>query len=144
MFVEVCGDHLASFPVILRKIGKREAKLPTPIPRTGEPEDIIHEATLLRDITEVGPYYEIVPRFASDVPARSIEASCEACGRVESDAVYSIGWGPLRMYRNTWGGHTIFYLGTTLFVIVTDEVKSALQSARPNNLQFIEVWCPPS
>jgi hypothetical protein len=42
-------------PVTLRKVGKREARLPAPIPSTGEPEDIIHEVPLVTLTDTVGP-----------------------------------------------------------------------------------------
>jgi hypothetical protein len=35
-------------PVVLRKIGEREAKLSPPMPSTGEPEDMIREVPLLK------------------------------------------------------------------------------------------------
>jgi len=35
VFETICGDNAAVRPIILRKIGKREAKLPPPMPSTG-------------------------------------------------------------------------------------------------------------
>jgi hypothetical protein len=143
--VSLCGDHVAAFRVIPRKIGKRNAKLPAPIPRSGEPEDIIYEAPLVSTTTEVGPYFEIVPRQASNEPPdRIIESTCAACGWVKSKVSYGVRRGPLRMANDTWGGHSIFYLGGTLHMIVTDGVRRALQALRPSNLQLSEVWCPPA
>lgn len=140
LLMALCGDHLATFPVILRKVGKRKAKLPAPIPRSGEPEDIINEAPLLNDASEVGHYFEVVPRYASaEAPDRIVE-SCDACGRVKRDVVYSVGgYNPIRMPEDAWSGHRIFYLGGTLHIIVTDDVRKALQSTRPSNIQFTEV-----
>lgn len=48
--------EVSYWPVKLRKVGKREARLPAPIPSTGEPEDIIHEVPLLARTDSVGPY----------------------------------------------------------------------------------------
>src|SRR5262245_13751720 len=52
LLVGLCGNGMAACQVVLRKIGKRNAKLPAPIPRSGEPEDLIPEAPLLRDKSE--------------------------------------------------------------------------------------------
>jgi hypothetical protein len=145
ILVGLCGNDMAACRVVLRKIGKRNAKLPAPIPRSGEPEDLIHEAPLLRDTSEVGPYYEVVPLHASkEPPDRTIESTCSACGRVKTKVVFPVRHGPLRMGRETWNGSSMFYLGSTLHVIVTDEVRKALQTSRPSNLQLAEVWCPPA
>lgn len=140
LLVDACRDDVAMFAVTLRKVGKRNAKLPAPIPISGEPEDIINEVPLLDDPSGVGPYYEVIPRHASnEPPGRIIESSCTACGRVKNKAVYSSRPEPLRMTEATWKGHSIFYLGGTLHIVVTDKVKKALQSVRPSNLQLTEV-----
>ena len=142
---DVCGDNVAACRVTMRKIGKRSAKLPAPIPLSGEPEDIIYEGPLLGSTSEVGPYYEIVPRYASsDPPERIIESSCSACGWVKTKADFSVRRGPLRLAPGSRNGRSIFYLGSTLHVIVTDDVRKALQMLRPSNLQLEEVWCPPA
>ncbi len=56
LLVDLCRDDVVTSPVVLRKVGKRTAKLPAPIPASGEPEDIINEAALLDDPSSVGPY----------------------------------------------------------------------------------------
>ena len=48
LFLSSCGDDIAVCPIILRKIGRREANLPTPMPSTGEPEDIINEVPFVK------------------------------------------------------------------------------------------------
>lgn len=142
LLVDLCHEDVATFPVNLRKVGKREAKLPAPIPRSGEPEDIINEAPLLTDTSAVGPYYEIFPRYASNEPPnRTIESRCFACGRVETKVAHWNWRDPLRMADDTWRGHSMFYLGTTLHIVVIDDVRNALESILPSNMRLAEVLC---
>jgi hypothetical protein len=69
-------------PVTLRKVGTRNARLPAPIPSTGEPEDIIHEVPLLTATDSIGPYYELVVQSESGVaPGAEPLAVCSRCGR---------------------------------------------------------------
>jgi hypothetical protein len=138
LLVDLCRDDVATFAVILRKVGKRNAKLPAPVPISGEPEDIINEAPLLDDPSVVGPYYEVIPRHASNEPPdRIVEFRCSACGGVKTKVVQTER--KLRMAEDTWRGHSVFYLGGTLHIVVTDKVRKALQSQRPSNLQLTEV-----
>jgi hypothetical protein len=137
LLVDLCRDDVATHPVILRKVGKRSARLTAPIPQTGEPEDIIKEAPLLADPSGVGPYYEVIPRHQSK-EHRIIEFQCNACGWVKTKVFQTEKWDR-RMSEDHWQGHSIFYWGGTLHVVVTENVKDALQAARPSNLEFIEM-----
>lgn len=135
-------DDLVTFAVILRKVGKRNAKLPAPIPISREPKDIINEAPLLDDPSKIGPYYEVIPRYASgEPPDRIIVSECRTCRRVKTKVVVQTERRKLRMAEDTWRGQSIFYLGGTLHIVVADSVKNALQSARHSNLQLTEVLC---
>lgn len=132
-----CGDEVGATEVVLRKVGKRNAALPAPIPQTGEPEDIINEASVLVDKTEIGPYYHIVPRKESAYPPNRVTRSiCPGCQRVEM--IYPKNEHKPRMTNAMWKGHRIFYLGSTLRIIVTDEVKQLLMHLRPTNVIFAE------
>lgn len=138
LLVDLCRQDIATFPVTLRKVGKRNAKLPTLIPKSGEPEDIINEVPLLNDPSTVGPYYEVIPRCASyESPNRIIESQCSACGRIQAKIVRR--GTTLRMAEDTWRGHSLFYLGGTLHIVITEDVKNALRAMRPSNLQLTEV-----
>lgn len=134
--VGLCRNEIAVRPITLRKIGKREAKLAAPMPSTGEPEDIIHEVPLLSDETGVGPYYEVFPLKESDVPLnRPVKSVCSGCHRED------VGFIPEvrpRMADEIWRGESIFYLATTLYIIVTNDVKNALSRIRPNNVRFVD------
>jgi hypothetical protein len=104
LFLSSCGDDIAVCPIILRKIGKREAKLPTPMPSTGEPEDIINEVPLLSDMAGVGPYFQIIPLNESDYPRDRLPAStCSGCHLVDMKVVYP--WdAKIRMTADMWRG----------------------------------------
>jgi hypothetical protein len=37
-----------------------------------------------------------------------------------------------------WKGADIFFLATTLYIVITDSLKKALQAINPTNVQFVE------
>jgi hypothetical protein len=37
-----------------------------------------------------------------------------------------------------WRGHSIFYIGSTLYVVVTDKVREALLRYRPTNVNITD------
>jgi hypothetical protein len=120
-------------PVTLRKVGTRNARLPAPIPSTGEPEDIIHEVPLLTATDSIGPYYELVVQSESGVaPGAEPLSVCSRCGwetlpETESRFV---------MLESMWKGTDIFFLNSTYFIVVTDRVRRALQNLRATNVHF--------
>jgi hypothetical protein len=112
LLADVCGDEIIACPVVLRKIGKRRARLPAPIPQSGEPEDIMSEVPVLDDATGIGPYYQMIPRNESGYPLDCLPKSiCTGCKRVDREVIYPWEEGRLRMTDSIWRGHKIFYLG---------------------------------
>jgi hypothetical protein len=113
LFLDMCGDDIDVCAITLCKIGKREAKLPPPMPRTGEPEDLINEVPLLSDMSSIGPYFQVVPRFESEYPRDHLpKGTCLGCRRVETEIIYP--WesaGRFRMTNDIWKGQSVFYLG---------------------------------
>jgi hypothetical protein len=108
------------------------------MPTTGEPEDIMNEVPLLRSTTEVGPYYEIVPLNESDIPQdRRSRRRCPGCQRLDVEVVDSEKT-TLRMTDDMWKGHNIFYLGSTLFILVSDKIRETLLRYRSSNLKVTE------
>jgi hypothetical protein len=137
LLVSLCRDEIAVRPITLRKVGEREAKLAPPMPSSGEPEDIIHEVPLLRDKADVGPYYEIVPLKESDVPLnRPVKGVCSGCHREDVEAIFD-DVNP-RMADEIWRGDSVFYLATTLYIIVTNDIKEALTRIHTNNVNFVD------
>jgi hypothetical protein len=134
--VETCSSEIAICPVTLRKIGKREAKLSPPMPSTGEPEDMIDEVPILKDTSEIGPYFEVLILKESDYPPGGTPTRiCPGCKREDIDA----STRELRMTPEIWRGHNIFLLATTLYAVVTDKVKERLLRLRPANVVFKEM-----
>jgi hypothetical protein len=134
--VEFCSFDIAVCPVTIRKIGKREAKLAPPMPSTGEPEDIIDEVPILQDISKIGPYFEVLMLKESEHPAGSTPTRvCPGCRRPDVD----FSTRELRMTPEMWKGHNIFFLATTLRVVITDDLKELLARYRPKNVHFQEI-----
>jgi hypothetical protein len=128
--------HLANVsysPVALRKVGKREAHLPAPIPSTGEPEDIVHEVPLLTHTDAIAPYFELVIESESDyAPGAQPISVCSGCGR----ETFPETERRLAMVDSMWKGADIFFLASTLYIVVTHRVRRALEGLKVTNVQF--------
>ncbi|KAF0244113.1 MAG: hypothetical protein FD180_2822 [Planctomycetota bacterium] len=130
----VCRTGVSFAPVKLRKVGKREATIPAPIPESGEPEDIIKEAQPVRRKSHIGPYYEmIVERESKSPPGGHPVSTCSECGRDKIDDKKR----RITMTSRMWRGDPVFLLATTLYIIVTDEVRTRLEALRPTNVRFV-------
>lgn len=120
-------------PVTLRKVGKREAQLPAPIPSTGEPEDLIDEVPLLERPESLGPYFELVVESQSGyAPGAEPLSICPGCCREtfpKTDA-------RVMMVDSMWKGADIFLLASTLYIVVTERVRKALQDINATNAQL--------
>jgi hypothetical protein len=120
----------------LRKVGTRRATLPPPVPSTGEPEDIIHEVPLSKTHTGIGPYFEmIVLRDSGYPPGAQPKSVCRCCGREEIDS----NARRLVMTDEMWRGDAIFRLATTLYLMVTDDLRERIARLRPTNITFTEM-----
>jgi hypothetical protein len=123
--------EVAFCPINLHKIGKRNARLPAPIPPTGEPEDIIEEMPMLARTDSIGPYFEVIVKSkAGYAPGGEPLSTCSCCGREtfpETDNRFV-------MVDSMWKGADIFFAGGMLQV--TDRLKLALQNLKATNVQF--------
>lgn len=134
--LKIAPNDVTFIKVNKRKIGNREPKLPAPIPSTGEPEDIIHEVDFLQDANDVPDYYEMIPKFESKMPLNTrILSTCNKCGRENIDGKSRL----LLMTDSIWNGQAIFYLSTTLFIIITEDVKHQLEKINPTNIRFVDI-----
>lgn len=132
LFLEVCPTDIAVCPVSLRKVGTRDPNLPPPMPSTREPEDIIREVPFLDDLRSVGEYSEILVLKNSNFPPDDMPtSSCSACKRRQF-----AGNRELRMTPEMWNGQAIFFMSTTLHVIVTDHLKRGIEQLCPTNVVF--------
>jgi hypothetical protein len=129
---EDAGYRGAEFcPIILRKVGKREARLPPPIPSTGEPEDMYAETELVKLANDIDPYFEMLITAESGKPAGAETASkCDLCGREEYERRI------LAMRPEMWRGEDVFHLATTLWIVITGKVRDALRQLRPTNVMI--------
>jgi hypothetical protein len=119
--------------VILRKVGMREASFPAPVPASGEPEDLINELPLLKELDGVERYYEMIILKESLYPPGGTPRSiCVGCGRPDVDN----STRQIDMTPEMWQGDSIFFLATTLYVIVTDPLKKLLENLRSSNVVF--------
>lgn len=76
LLLEQCPDDIEIYPVVLRKVGKRDSKLPPLIPSSGEPEDMIDEITETISDGRIGTYFEICIKFKSDLPPGAVLGVC--------------------------------------------------------------------
>lgn len=133
LFESIGIASVAYSPVGLRRVGKREARLTAPIPSTGEPEDIINEVPLLARTDSVGPYFELVIQSESGyAPGSEPLSVCSGCGR----ETFPDSEARLVMAESMWKGVDVFFLASTLYIVVTDRVRAALQNLRATNVRF--------
>lgn len=124
-------------PAVIDKVGKRDSQGPIPIAATGEPEDIVEEVEAERDPSEFGPLYEMVVVSTSGrPPGAEITSRCPACGREEFDQSKRIITLTEAMIPFT----DIFFLATTLYIMVNDRVR---EIAWRNGLTNVEFAWPP-
>jgi hypothetical protein len=120
----------------LGKVGKSKSTKEIPIPSTGEPEDIISEVDLLKSKENVPAYYEICISSESDFPIGGVPIDiCSVCGREEINGESRI----LKMNEKMWKGQNIFFLKTTNYIIITDNLKIALDKYNPSNCKFTDI-----
>lgn len=81
----------------------------------------------------VGRYYEMnILKESRYPPGGTPKSICVGCGRPDvDDAIRRIVMTP-----EMWQGDSIFFLATTLYVIVTDRVKKLLENIRSSNIVF--------
>ena len=126
------GD-VAYVPVRIRKIGNREAHLSVPVPSSGEPEDIIHEVPPLIGSDSLNPYFEMIIQSASEyAPQVEPIATCSGCGR----ETFRDDERRLIMSETMWRGADLFFLRSTLYIVVTDRIQRALSDLGATNVQF--------
>lgn len=127
------GHQVAFCRVKIKKVGTRKVELPAPVPSTGEPENLFNELPMNSDTNGVGPYYEMVVLRESGFPQGYAPADpCSGCGRDIGDNAARI----FRMTRQMWNGESIFFFTTTLYVIVTEDVKQLLEDVAVTNVEF--------
>jgi hypothetical protein len=88
---------------------------------------------LLTRTDDIGPYFELVIESDSRYAPGALPLSvCSGCGREtfpETDARFV-------MADSMWKGADIFFLASTLYILVTDRVRQALQDLGATNVRF--------
>lgn len=110
---QITGIQFA--PVFMRKVGDKLIKYPF---------DIKHENE---------SYYEmIITGYSKSPPGAEIISKCEYCGRETFDRNKRI----IKMNDDMWDGQDIFFLNTTIWMIVTDRVQNILIELGATNIIF--------
>jgi len=126
-------------PVTLRRIGRRNARLPARIPSTGEPEDIINKAPLLASTGSVGKYYEFVLEAKSgcapEIERLSVPLTvCSGCGY----KTFPSRSPTLEFFMDDsmWKGHDIFFLAVSHYKVISDKLRTALCQLNATNVEI--------
>jgi hypothetical protein len=133
VFDELSGD-VEIVPVQLRKIGKLNVKLASGIPDSGKSEANSDEAELNNPADSIGKYYQVLVRSESDYPTGGTPVStCPLCKRKSIEEEKR----ELIMKEEMWSGQQIFFLKTTLHVVVTEPLAEKIRSIQASNVEFI-------
>jgi hypothetical protein len=133
VFDELSGD-VEIVPVQLRKIGKLNAKILPAISVSSKPEAIIDKTELNNPDDSIGRYYQILVRSESDYPKGGAPVStCPLCKRKSIEEEKR----ELIMKEEMWRGQQIFFLRTTLHVVVTESLAEKIRSAQASNVEFV-------
>lgn len=129
----VAAQHVSFAPVNLRSAGSGDADDEPPISEDGEPEDMMDEVDLLDDTSGIGPYWEMIVVSESAMPRGIGELQvCHGCGRPS----YNSAGRELVMYEDMWRGAPIFIFATTLWMVVTDDIRKMLVDMGATNVAF--------
>jgi len=61
-----------------------------------------------------------------------IHNTCDSCGREEFDSSKR----KIEMNSDMWNGEDVFFLNTTLWIIVTNKVKAIIEDLKATNIIF--------
>jgi hypothetical protein len=122
------------FPITISKVGRRKAKLPAPIPDSGEPDDIMDLANHV-PASNVGQYFEVIITSDSHrVRGTEPTAVCAVCGFEQ--------WLPPKQWtmdESLWTGTDVFCLAPTSVIVVTDRVKKRLVEIGATNVRAVQI-----
>lgn len=134
VFDELSGD-VEIVPIELRKVGKRNATPSAPFSHTDYPsEDSIHNTNSIRYNEPIGTYYQVLVRAVSGYPKGGSPVSvCSVCKHeaIEDEK------RELIMTDEMWRGQQIFFLRTTLYVMVTETLAEKIRKAQATNVSFV-------
>lgn len=121
-------------PIQLRKIGRTKVNLTSDIYASGPAAPGRTRAEPIDPDDSIGPYYQILVRAESDYPKGGAPLSvCSVCKReyIEEEK------RELIMKEEMWRGQQIFFLKTTLYVVVTEALAEKIRKAHATNVDFV-------
>lgn len=74
----------------------------------------------------------IITSYSKSPPGAEIISTCEYCGREEFDR----NKRRIEMNEDMWDGQDIFFLNTTIWMLVTDRVQNILKELEATNIVF--------
>lgn len=141
LFEQHAITGVAFCPAEIIRVGKLEPTDPFPMPESGEPEDILHEVEWEPEPSRFGPFYQMVPTSESGPPpGAEITQRCPGCGREEYDSAKR----ELALTPEMLPGTDVFYLATTLWIIVNQRTRDLVLDHGLSNVGFkeMEYRCP--
>ncbi|MDD5460401.1 MAG: hypothetical protein PHG00_02025 [Methylococcales bacterium] len=122
-------DDVEIAPVQMRKVGKRPSAIPvSDTPGAAQYVELSHTND------SIGTYYQILVRSESDYPTGGRPVStCPLCKHKSIDDEKR----ELIMKEEMWSGQQIFFLKTTLHVVVTESLVEKIKSVQASNVDFI-------
>jgi hypothetical protein len=129
MVFDELSDDVEIVPVQMRKVGK----LPLTVPVSAKTGAIQYAEPGNPD-DSIGTYYQILVRSESDYPTGGKPVSnCPLCKHKFIDDEKR----QLIMKEEMWSGQQIFFLKTTLHVVVTEPLAEKIKSMQASNVDFI-------
>lgn len=134
MVFEELSGAVDIVPIELQKVGKPK---PNVTAGTASLESTTSGRSRLESLDSdelVGPYYQILVRAESDYPKGGLPLStCSVCKReyIEEEK------RELIMKEDMWRGQPIFFLKTTLYVVVTEALAEKIRKAHATNVDFV-------
>ncbi|MGR9035650.1 MAG: hypothetical protein ACU83O_03555 [Gammaproteobacteria bacterium] len=133
VFDKLSGD-VEIVPIQLRKVGRRNATAAPVKGDSEEPKSGFHEAGFTDYRDSIGSYYQVLVRSESDYPKGGMPVSvCPVCKREAIDDQKR----ELTMTEKMWRGQPIFFLRTTLYIVVTEPLAEKIRKMQASNVAFI-------
>lgn len=133
VFDELSGD-VEIVPLQLRKVGKLNSMPAAAVTTSAVAENIIPEVQLNNPDDAAGAYYQILVRAESNYPTGGTPVStCPVCKRKSIEEEKR----ELIMKEEMWRGQPIFFLKTTLHVIVTEPLVEKIRRMQASNVEFV-------
>jgi len=95
---------------------------------------MIDEVPLLDPADSMNPYFEVIISAQSrPPPGGEPTAVCSGCGRETIDGTKR----QLVMHQSMWRGQSVFFLATTLYIVITDPLRQALEDLGATNVRYV-------